>query len=265
MQLLIGADPELFLKRGATFLSGYDMLPGTKAVPHKVEKGALQIDGMALEFNIDPAHNADEFVTNINTVLATMRSMIPPEYEIVASAVAKFSPEYMEEQPETAKELGCDPDFNAYTMQANPRPDQHPTMRTAAGHVHIGWTKDQDRHDPRHFSAASFITRQLDCFLGLPSVLLDEDTERKQMYGKAGAFRPKPYGAEYRTLSNFWLKEDTLKKWVYDSTVAGCEQMFKEGPKVLNGRNMGKVRKVINENNKDVAYKLCKEYQIPVL
>ncbi len=38
--------------------------------------------------------------------------------------------------------------------------------------------------------------------------MYDKDTERRGMYGKAGAFRPKPYGVEYRTLSNAWLSND---------------------------------------------------------
>jgi hypothetical protein len=33
----------------------------------------------------------------------------------------------------------------------------------------------------------------------------DKDTERRKLYGKPGAFRPKPYGCEYRVLSNAWV------------------------------------------------------------
>ena len=35
------------------------------------------------------------------------------------------------------------------------------------------------------------------------------------MYGKAGAFRPKTYGVEYRTLSNAWLFSKKLQSFVY--------------------------------------------------
>ena len=53
--ITVGADPELFVKKGRSFQSAYGMIPGTKQKPKKVIKGAVQVDGMALEFNIDRA------------------------------------------------------------------------------------------------------------------------------------------------------------------------------------------------------------------
>ena len=54
-QILVGCDPEVFVAKGGKFISAHGMIPGTKKAPHKVERGAVQVDGMALEFNIDPA------------------------------------------------------------------------------------------------------------------------------------------------------------------------------------------------------------------
>ena len=70
MQILVGADPELFVKNpnSGEFISAHGMVPGTKYDPYKVDKGAIQVDGMALEFNIDPARTVDEFVRNITEV-----------------------------------------------------------------------------------------------------------------------------------------------------------------------------------------------------
>ena len=48
----------------------------------------------------------------------------------------------------------------------------------------------------------------MDYTLGLDSLLLDSDTRRRSMYGRAGSFRFKEYGIEYRTLSNFWIKNN---------------------------------------------------------
>ena len=62
MQLLLGADPEAFvvLKDGGIPVSAHGLLPGTKDKPFPVEKGAVQVDGMAAEFNIEPAATEDE-------------------------------------------------------------------------------------------------------------------------------------------------------------------------------------------------------------
>ncbi len=48
----IGADPEIFLRRRGKAFSAHGVIPGTKKEPHNVEKGAVQVDGMAVEFNV---------------------------------------------------------------------------------------------------------------------------------------------------------------------------------------------------------------------
>ena len=261
MNLLIGADPEVFLKRGEDFYSGYGVIPGTKVNPFPVNKGAVQVDGMALEFNINPAASDEEFLININTVLDELKKMVPTGFDVTVSPVAMFSPEHMDEQPEEAKVLGCDPDFNAYTMTANPRPDQHPVMRTAAGHVHIGWTEDADVNDKAHFLSCCMLSKQLDAFLGVPSVLLDPDVERKKMYGRAGAFRPKSYGTEYRVLSNFWLKSPKLIKWVFNNTKLAVDKLMVG--ELMFEADEEYLKEIINRNNKIEAEHFCLSCDIP--
>ena len=39
----------------------------------------------------------------------------------------------------------------------------------------------------------------MDLFLGVPSILIDPDTERRKMYGKAGDYRLKEYGRRNKT------------------------------------------------------------------
>ena len=43
------------------------------------------------------------------------------------------------------------------------------------------------------------------------------------MYGKPGAFRSKPYGLEYRTISNQWTKNAELIDYVYKQTLYASE------------------------------------------
>lgn len=227
-KILVGADPELFMRNpnhGGAFMSAHDKVPGTKYEPHKVPFGAIQVDGTALEFNIDPASTCDEFVHNIQAVRKTLEGYVPG-YNVVAEPVAMFDPEYfMWEVPGSAQTLGCDPDYNGWTQEQNPPPNPgNKPMRTAAGHIHLGWGSDFDAFDKEHFLLCCQMARQMDYFLGIHSLLWDKDGTRRQLYGKAGAMRPKPYGMEYRVLSNRWLSDEKLMRWVYNSAVIGVQE-----------------------------------------
>src|SRR3546814_6487751 len=123
--------------------------------------GAVQLNGMAVEFDIDPDANEDEFVHHIDTVLYTLKAMIPEQFNVVVSPVAIFDEQHMAEQPVAAKRLGCDPDFDAYEEAVNNPPRQHPVMRTAAGHVHLGWTQGQNVNDYGHLLACCSLVKQL--------------------------------------------------------------------------------------------------------
>lgn len=225
-KILLGADPELFLRNpnSGKFFSAHGLVPGTKYEPHKVPFGAVQIDGTALEFNIDPAASADEFVHNITEVRKTISAFVPG-FNVVAEPTALYDKDYFDwEIPSSAKELGCDPDYNGWTMDINPRPDPgNRPLRTAAGHIHIGWTDGADVFEKGHFTKCAQIARQMDYYLGIHSLLYDPDDTRRELYGKAGAFRPKPYGMEYRVLSNRWLSSEGLMRWVYHQAQLGMK------------------------------------------
>lgn len=263
MDLLVGADPELFLTDATgKFVSAHGLFPGTKEKPWAVAHGAVQVDGMAAEFNIEPAANVTDFKMNIAVVMHELRSLIPDDMICKIVPVAHFDEETMARTPEEAKRLGCDPDYNAYTGLVNNPPVQHKTMRTAAGHIHLGYTAGQEVLAPVHFEAVRIVIKQMDFWLGLPSVIYDEDRERKEMYGKAGAFRPKPYGCEYRTLSNAWLRcEDTIEL-VFRNAEAGFDMLANHG--IFLGDSYGEVAEdIINTNNAEEAIRLCKEIGIP--
>lgn len=225
MNILIGADPEVFVKRNGVPYSAHGMVPGTKAKPHKVQDGAVQVDGLALEYNITPADTSDKFVHNIRSVFKTLEAMIPADCRIEVTPSIDFDWDHIKAQPKEALELGCDPDYNAYTRAPNPRPDGETNMRTASGHIHIGWTNGEELDNPEHVDMCFQLVRELDFWLGIPSVILDPDVRRRQMYGKAGACRIKPYGVEYRVLSNFWLKDPAVTKWVFEQTMRAVDAL----------------------------------------
>jgi len=234
LPVLVGADPELFMRNpnNGEFISASDndclaRIPGTKWKPFPVPHGAVQIDGTALEFNIDPATSVDEFVGYIHSVRRTLTEMVPG-YNVVAEPVARFDAEYFRfEVPTSAQELGCNPDYNGWTQGQNPRPDPAgEPFRTASGHLHIGWTEGADVEDKDHFLFCCKVARQLDYYLGIYSLLWDKDGTRRKLYGKAGAFRPKSYGLEYRVLSNKWLDSEPLMRWVYNTIQCAMADAF---------------------------------------
>lgn len=261
--ILVGADPELFMKKDGKYVSAWNMIPGDKSTPHKVNKGAVQVDGMALEFNIDPAGDEDTFITNLDTVVQILREMVP-EYEVVADPVAQFTKEYLEAQDPKALELGCDPDYNGWTRKENVKPDAKVTFRTGAGHVHVGVVENAIITDERYFNVCADAVKEMDLFLGLPSLFYDNDTKRRELYGKAGAFRPKKYGFEYRTLSNKWLSHENLKRWVFRATQA-CMTSFLGGGRLADKYNAQvDIQEVINTSNKTEAMKIIRDAGIPL-
>jgi len=258
LPLTVGCDPEGFLlnKKTGKFVSAHGIIPGTKSNPHPVPNGAVQVDGMAAEFNISPASTRQQFVDNTVSVISSLKAMLPKDVELAFVPTAVFSAEVWAAMPEEAKELGCDPDFNAYTGLVNPRPDGNRDFRTAAGHIHLGWTEGMDINDPSHIEACRMLSKQLDYYLGLPSLLIDPDPTRRSMYGKAGCFRVKPYGMEYRTPSNVWVNDPEMMAWVYDrakeafdSLMAGNDMydMYKDYARILIDEQYNKPKPTIKD------------------
>lgn len=222
LPITIGCDPEfaLFDKQTKSYVSAHDLIPGTKAQPHKVDGGAIQVDGVMVEFNIDPAKTADEFADNIEKVMTALRKYLPADrYVFMFDPIVVYDRAYFEGLPDSVKELGCSPDFNAWKgggINQSPVPVPFlPTMRTCSGHIHIGWTDGADTTDPSHLWDCRTIIRLLDCALLHHLDDADPDRIRRMMYGKAGAFRPKPYGVEWRVPSNFWLHSRTSRMGMF--------------------------------------------------
>lgn len=252
MEILIGADPEVFVRNRLGFMSGHDLIPGTKENPYVVDGGAVQVDGTALEFNIDPAKTRVEFVGSVVHVFNQLEQMAQakdPSIRLIATPVADFDPQVFMAIPDEAKKLGCNPDFNAWTGDANPTPVGDRPFRTGSGHVHVGWCSGADCGDIGHLELCQRVVRQLDYYLGIYSLLWDKDNRRRELYGKAGAYRPKAYGLEYRVLSNRWLASPELTGWVYDTTRRALSDLM-DG-KYLPDQYGDLAQKIIDTNQTD--------------
>lgn len=230
--LAVGTDAEVFLTRGSLPYPAIGLLGGTKLEPKPIPglgKGfAIQEDNVMPEFNIPASKNKKIFSDNIGTVLEWLTSgMAEKGFDVLIAPSCHFNPKQLK-HPQ-AQEIGCEPDFNAWTRTINPSPKTNPilkTMRTAAAHVHVSFNINGE--PPKTIYDREPLVKALDVTLGLPSLLLDKDIDRRKLYGKAGAFRPKDYGIEHRVMSNFWIKTPELRAWVWDGVVAAFSLLNKD-------------------------------------
>jgi hypothetical protein len=247
--VLIGADPEVFLVDGDRIISAIGRVPGSKEEPHRTKSGWVQPDNVLAEFNIPPAASRDEFLNSIRAVMDDLQQF----GQFVIQASHEYSMAELREYGPAAFTFGCDPDFNAWLNgepNPRPRPDRVRGLRTAGGHIHVGAELAVAR--------PLDVVRGMDILLGLPSVSLEQDTRRRSMYGGAGAFRLKSYGVEYRTLSNFWLKNDDLVTWAYDQTVRVVQEI--DSLTDFASKRAEAIQIAINTSSVDLAADLLAEY-----
>jgi hypothetical protein len=260
LQLTLGCDPELFLADvNGRLKASCGLIGGTKEEPLPLPLGegyGVQEDNVAVEFNIPPAPNAQEFVRSIGRTLDFLTATVDGMYgfHIHRSSAESFPKEELVSP--ASQVFGCDPDYNAWTGKKNPRPKARDrNLRSCGGHIHVGGYEKQELASDR-------LIKCMDLYLGVPSILMDEGELRKELYGKAGAFRDKSYGCEYRTLSNFWVFDERLRQWAWDNTEravkAAMSQFaiddYKDG--ILNA---------IDNNDKKIAAELVKELELEVV
>lgn len=269
MDITIGADPELFVSYNGEFVPACGMVPGTKANPMPVNHGTIQVDGLALEIGITPTSDARRFNNSLVTVMDQLLMLLPDGHAFTEASSATFKSAYWDKLTEDDKRLGCEPDFNAYTLSENPPPVEQPGFRVAGGHVHVGWTRDADVTDQAHLQACARVARNLDIYLGVPSLIEDKNgSARRKMYGAAGAFRPKSYGMEYRTLSNYWLFTAPLRDHIFNRTWTVMNNLLRYKIDMCEklGQEVGlpRAQHIINTDDRDAAMALCRELDIGV-
>lgn len=246
----VGADPELFLKQNGELVSAEGIIGGSKHKPKRIDdKGHfVQEDNVMVEFNIPPCNTKEEFVEEIGFMIDWLNAFVKVKgFELDFSASGVLDEKYL--KTEQACEFGCEPDYNVYLKDINQAPEPSTNLRCCGGHIHIGYNKpDQE--------TTEYIVYALDIMIGLDSILLDNDRLRRSMYGKAGSFRFKDYGLEYRTLSNFWIKDEKLISWVYERVEKAID-LVNSGlmPSILE-KFENNIQNVINKNDIEKSIEL---------
>jgi hypothetical protein len=260
MQFKLGCDPELFMADiNGKLRAACGLIGGSKQNPRPLPLGdgyMVQEDNVAIEFNTPPAANAAEFIHSVSTTMEYLMNDVRRNlnFTIVNLSAASFPDDEL--QAPSAKEFGCDPDFNAWTGRKNQRPQvKDANLRSAGGHVHVGFDK--------RLCDGKELIKWMDMYLGVPSVLMDEaGDKRRPLYGKSGAFREKPYGFEYRTLSNFWTFNPRLMQWIWDNTRRAVDAAVAQ---IEINKYKDSIYTAINKNNKQVALDLVNEFNLEVI
>lgn len=256
----IGADPEVFFKKGNEYIPAIGMVGGTKHSPRKLRLGAVQEDNVMAEFNIPPATTAGAFSKSIAVMLDALERIAANNGCTLAIVpYAQFDRKYLE-HPQ-AREMGCEPDYNAWENTENRRPSYEllQNIRTASGHIHIG-IPSPDKDPNKRVRLVSVC----DLCLGLPSLFVDRDSTRRKFYGQAGAYRPKPYGVEYRVLSNFWIKKEEHRKWAFTSAMYAAnnwEQIYSR----ISPSTRVLIQKAIDTHDLNLAAKILPAFGIAPL
>lgn len=258
-EFTVGADPELFIINTKTnkVVSSIGLIPGIKDHPYvgdDMPRGfGIEIDNILAEFNIPPCHTITEWVHNIEYMKDYIRSFVQrtnPDYDIKCSAYEIVDPDQLKSKE--AKEFGCSPDYNVYTMNANPKPEgAKQNGRSAGFHVHLGY--------PDHnIETSLLLIRYFDVYLGLTSLLYDKDARRRNLYGKAGAFRLQEWGLEYRSLSSAMMQDTERIEFVFNQ-VQRAIYAFNHG---FNLPDSSVVVTAINNSDEELAKKLINKFSL---
>lgn len=204
----IGTDFEIFLKDKRTneVVSAEGIARGSKYDPYQFDPEnpyfSTSLDNVLFEATIAPATTAKQWIKYLNKSMRYIKSVLPRELDILVTPSANLDEKYL--RTENAQLFGCDIDFNAYTRSPNDRPcAEDSSLRSAGGHIHVGFDNIEVEFDgnvfmyePSEDGQRTELIKALDLHIGVPSVILEPDNKRKELYGKAGAYRPKQYGKE---------------------------------------------------------------------
>lgn len=222
----MGCDPEFFLEQDGkvvgseltipengldcTQLLTKEQLRAGYRQDLQSKQAKLVQDGVQVELNPNPSHCRQTLTSEMSVAFKTLKDHLKKTKGLTASfkSVIEMDPVELAKLSEKAKILGCAPSMNAHkTSSINVADASKYMKRSAGGHFHFG-TKDIGlKASPDQIATA------MDTFVGLASVLMDRDpeaAERRKLYGRAGEYRTPRHGFEYRTCSNFWLRDSKI-------------------------------------------------------
>jgi hypothetical protein len=274
--ITIGADIEVFLRdiKTGEIVSAEGFIKGSKEHPFVFDPSnqyfATSLDNVLAEFCIPPATTEEEWVKNLNKSLNYINSDME-KYGLCTAILPSTNLHERWLATPHSQLFGCEPDIDAYSEELNDTPGSNDfTLRSAGGHVHIGFAnatvieeKSTNRETIENYvqnmdRQRVNLIKALDIFVGLPLVLEEPDNKRKELYGRAGAFRPKSYGVEYRTPSNYYLSTPETQRVMYQRIRQAISHMNATDG-AIDEEFSWRTQMAINQNDKQAAKHLIEQ------
>jgi hypothetical protein len=251
----VGCDPEVFLTRDGGFIGSERVVPDLK--------GLVVRDGFQVEFNPPASMSSSILGSWLSQAFIRLDSLVKAHEGVGISLdqVIKVDPNEMSQLSERSRILGSDPSFNVYGTKPILVDGESYPFRSAAGHLHFGLKNDL-------FDERVRLISWFDVFVGNTSVLIDRNplaVQRRENYGRAGEYRIPNHGIEYRTPSNFWLRNYTLLDFVLNLADIAIQVVI-DGinggdleSRLIDVVDIAKVAKAIDTNNLDLAWENYKD------
>lgn len=231
----LGCDPEFFFsgstgkttgaekvlpENGITYKPGTAHYDGSYTSRGNVKESKIVIDGVQAELNPRPNTCRANLGNEISACFRDLHTALEKQGKGIGvnfMPLVKITQKELDSLSEKSKTFGCAPSDNIYTHEkstitVNPKKYR---KRSAGGHIHLG--SNSSAQVTKALKDVGEMVYMLDIIVGNTCVLLDRNpnnVERRKVYGRAGEHRPKEYGLEYRTLSNFWLQSYQLMSFV---------------------------------------------------
>jgi hypothetical protein len=257
---LIGTDIEFFVEDIISKLikTAEPYAKGTKNEPYNFDPNdkwaCISLDNVLFEITSTPSDNESEFLNSINKGKDYVKSLLPENLGLTYLPSARLLDEEL--QSTCAKTFGCEGTFNAWLREMNPSPSStDKNLRSSGFHLHFSYGNDVDT------PIDEAIVKACDLLLGVPSVLIEPKNNRRELYGKAGECRFKPYGVEYRVLSGYFAKDDKLIKWVFNQAMSVIDFINKQGVEVLDNQQQT-IIDCINNYDDVAALNLINQFNI---
>lgn len=254
LKVTFGSDPEAFFSKDGKII-GCEKLVPKKGL--KAKGGEITRDGVQFELHPEPG-TLKALVSNVgDLIVATHELAQKGNAQVCYDGLVEVERAELDSLSKECRILGCQPSFNVYGERPiNVDPVAY-RKRSSGGHIHIGIAEKAIKDERRR------LVPLMDILVGNTCVLLDRDpgaAERRENYGRAGECRFPRHGVEYRTTSNFWMRDPSLMLFVFGMAQSAVNLLAytvnrneKAWDALADRVNIANIKEAINHNNFGLA------------